>query len=259
MATALSAIAGGVGQILGRTLLIQMGTTPPTPLAVLDVVKDEIIDYEAEISEHPVEEGQEISDHVQLKNPTIRLKGVISNTPLDLSIAIANLASGTLAAITSSQARQNLLNTGVSQAVGILGSALQGNAGNLTADAYSGAVDAISRVILLNAYQAKMPFSVITKRQRFDNVVIKRLTFPRNEETGYALAFEMEIKQIRIVKTPKATPNQVTESLTPTASSATDLGSQSTQQASPQAAQAVKNSSLGDLDIVTSKSPGFFA
>jgi hypothetical protein len=260
MATALSSIANGVGQILGRTMMIQLNTSNgiPVPLAILDVVKDEVVTYDAEVSDHPVESGPEISDHIQLKNPTIRLKGIMSSTPLDLSVALANIAAGTIAAITSSQARANLLNSGISEGVGIAGSALQGSAGNLAANAFSGAVDAVSRTILINAFQAKTPFMLVTRRMSYKNVVIQRLSFPRNEETGYALAFEMDIKQLRIVSPLKVQKTQLAENVINGGASSTNIGSQSTQLVSPQTIQAVQSSPLGSLQEAFAKSPNFF-
>jgi len=225
-------------------MLLQPNTATgiPVPLAVLDVVKDEAVDYDADVTEHPVEEGPEVGDHIQLLNPIVRLKGTISSTPLDLSVAIANVAAGALSAITSSQARSNLLNSGFSQGVGLIGAALQGNAGNLAANAFSGAVDAVSRTILIAVYQNKVPFTLVTKRQTYPNVVIKKLRFPRNEETGYALDFEMDIKQIKIVSTLTVQKQSLAESIISTASSIIGLGSQSTQAASPQIASAVAGS-----------------
>ncbi|CAM6004895.1 unnamed protein product [Sphagnum balticum] len=202
-------------------------TGTPIPLAVLDIVKEESVDYDADVTEHPVESGPEVTDHIQLLNPTIRLKGTISNTPLDLSVAIANIAAGATIAVqsTSSQARSNLLNSGLSQGVGILGSALQGNAGNIASSGLAGSVDAISRTILLYVFQAKTPFTLVTRRQTYPNVVIKKLRFPRNEETGYALDFEMDIKQLTIVNPSQVSKTQLAEDQIPGGSSSTNLGS----------------------------------
>lgn len=256
----LGGLASGVGQILGRTMFLQMNTSTgiPIPLAVLDVVKDEVVEYDAEISEHPVEAGTEVGDHFQRKNPTIRLKGTISSTPLDLSVAVANIAAGGLAAISSAQARSNLLNSAMSQGTGILGAALQGNASNIASNAFAGAVDAISRTILLNAFETGSPFTIVTKRQRYDNVLIKKLTFPRNEETGYALDFEMDIKQIRIVSPLKVQKSQVSEDVISSGSSSTNLGSQSTQLASSQMQSAVKTSPFSLSPGMSTKFPGAF-
>jgi hypothetical protein len=206
-----------------------------------------------------VEYGPEIGDHQQQKNPIIRLKGTISSTPLDLSVAVANVAAGAIAAITSSQARSNLLNSAVTEATGIAGAALQGNASNIGANALSGAVDAVSRTILINAYQSSMPFSLLTRRMRYDNVIIKRLRFPRDDNTGYALEFEIDIKQITIVTPLQVQKGILDESVIPFASSSTSLGNQSTQLASPQVASAVQGSTLGSYPIMNSKFPGVFS
>lgn len=257
----LQTLAAGASQILGRTMFVQFNTATgiPIPLAVLDVVKTENIEYSAEISDHPVEEGPEVSDHIQLHNPTIRLKGTISATPLDLSVAIANFAAGGIAAATSSQVRSNILNSGISQGLGILGSALQGNAGNLAAQGFSGAVDVVSRAILTYCYENKTPFTIMTRRQRFDNVAIKRLSFPREEETGFALEFEIEIRQMRIVSALKVQKTSLSEDVISSASSSTSLGSQTTQVVDDQVASSVKGSPVSGVPSVGTKFPGAFA
>ena len=261
MGLSLGSLGVGIGQILSRTVFIQPNGPAgiPIPLAVLDVVKNEVVDYDAEVSEHGVEEGPEVSDHVQLHNVTLRLKGTISSTPLDLSVAIANLAAGAYAAVTDNQARSNLLNSGFSQSIGMVGAALQGNAGNVGASAFSGAVDAVSRTILIAVWQARMPFTIVTKRQTYPNMIIKRLSFPRDQETGYALDFEMDIKQMRIVSTLKVQKNSVGEDVISTASSSTGLGSQSTSEANSQIQSQVQQSSLGQAPGMSTKFPGVFA
>jgi len=248
------------GQVLERTFLIQASNSPigiPIPLAVLDVVKEEHPEFSADVTEHPVEQGPEVSDHIQLRSPTLRLRGKISNTPLDIAPAVANLLSSGIAAITSSQARTNLLNTGISQGIGIVGAAMQGKAADPVAAGIAGAQDSIARTALLAAFQNQQPFDVVTKRQTFTNMVIRSLRFPRSEETGYALEFDMELKQLVIV-TPQTVPiKQLSEDVIPSASSVTSLGAQSTQAANTQVVAAVKGSSLSSNAAVAAKSPGF--
>jgi hypothetical protein len=253
--SSVSSLASGIGAILGRTMFLQTisSTGIPVPLCVLDVVENEDVEYRAEVSEHPVEVGPEVGDHRQLKNPTVRLKGKISSTPLDLSVAIANIATSGIAAITDSQARSNLLNSGLSQGVGLAGAALQGKSGNIGAAAFTGAVDATSRTIMIYCYTNNTPFSVLTKRQRFDNCVIERLRFPRDLETGFALEFEIDIKQIKLVKSTTVQKTQLDESVISGGASVSNLGSQSTSAATPQVSSAVGSSSLSSAPGVSSK------
>lgn len=232
----LGVLASGVGQVLSRTMFLQTNTATgiPIPLCVLDVVKSEAVDYDKEISEHPVEAGTETGDHQQIKNVVIRLKGTISSTPLDLSVAVANIAAGAYASFTTAQARSNLLNSAVSQTQGLVGAALQGNASDVASSAFAASVDAVSRTILIAAFEQTLPFTVITRRQRFDNVIIKKLSFPRDESTGYALAFEIDIKQIRIVSPLTVQKGSVAENVISTAAGSTNLGSQATNLTSTQ-------------------------
>ena len=152
--------------------MIQTQTSNGIPklLVVLDTVTDEEPEFTADVTQHAVEKGPEVSDHIQLKNPTLMLRGKVSNTPLDLSVSIGNVLAGGIAAATDSQARSNLLNTGLSQGASLLGGALQGKVSNPLAAGVAGAMDAISRTIFLAAYTNKTPFNVVTKRQTYTNM-----------------------------------------------------------------------------------------
>ncbi|MCG7779273.1 phage baseplate protein [Lelliottia amnigena] len=51
---------------------------------VFDAVPSIGIKRQAEVTSYPVENGAEVSDHVQIKNNTFKLSGIISETPLRL-------------------------------------------------------------------------------------------------------------------------------------------------------------------------------
>ena len=51
---------------------------------VFDAVTDTGIRRQAEITSYPVESGAEVSDHVQIKNNTFKLSGIITETPVRL-------------------------------------------------------------------------------------------------------------------------------------------------------------------------------
>ena len=51
---------------------------------VFDAVTDTGIRRQADITSYPVESGAEVSDHVQIKNNTFKLSGIISETPVRL-------------------------------------------------------------------------------------------------------------------------------------------------------------------------------
>lgn len=242
----LASLKQGVGSILQRTYLLQTATPDGIPrlLVVMDTVNEEDPEYTADVTQHAVEQGPEVSDHIQLKNPTLTLKGKISNTPLDLSGAVANLLASGISTITSAQARSNILNTGLPQAAAIGGAALQGNAGDIASSGLAGAADAIARTALLAAYQGKLPFDVITRRQRYPGMVIQRLRFPRNNATGYALDVEIDMIALRVVSPLQVQLTQLDESVISTGTPSSDLGGQTTRQVSDQAAGSINGSWL---------------
>jgi hypothetical protein len=48
---------------------------------VIDAVLEEVHALEAQVTEHPVESGRSVVDHVQVLSDSLRLEGIISNTP----------------------------------------------------------------------------------------------------------------------------------------------------------------------------------
>lgn len=234
--------------LLQRTFLIQSNTPTGIPriLCVFDAVLEEAPQYSADVTQHPVEEGPEVSDHIQLKNPTLRIVGTISNSPIDLQTTIGNLLAGGTAFFTSSQFRSNILNSGIGVAAPIIGAKLLKNASNAAArgTALAGAADALARNILLNAYEQKQPFDVMTKRQKYSNMVIQSMKFPRDTRTGYQLVFELEMIALRIVTPISVQINTVAENVTSSATSKASLGGQSTKEISSQATSQVNGSWL---------------
>jgi len=243
----LEALAGPIASaVLQRTYLLEKGTFNfiPRVLIVFDTVDEEDPEFSAEVTEHPVEEGPEVSDHIQLKNPDLTIRGTISNTPTDLSVAIANIISGGIGAVTSSMFRANFINTGIQQFASLAGAALMG--GGLSAgSALAAAEDAIARSILLDAWQRKARFDVVTKRQKYEQMVIQKLRFPRNKDTGFQLYYELDLKHIRTVQPLfGALLSTVAEDVVPSASSDTNLGSQAASGVSSQTSDAASGSWL---------------
>lgn len=71
----------------------------PTPATIdvleLDASVSEEHGFEADVTEHPVEKGANITDHVRQKPRTVRITGIVSNTPLpSFTAPLANLGAG---------------------------------------------------------------------------------------------------------------------------------------------------------------------
>lgn len=228
MANITALIGQGVQAATQRTYMFASAQTSPIGipiiLACFDAILEENPEYTAEVTEHPTESGPEVTDHIQLKNPTLKLKGMISNSPLDLSVSISNTLAAGIDLATSAQARINLLNTGLSQSAGILGALMQGTA--TTGQALTGAADAIARTILITAFQTKQIVDILTKRQRYPNMAIKRISFPRDQNTGYQVVFEIDLVQVLIVSPFNNIISALAETIINAAVETTILGAQ---------------------------------
>lgn len=243
-------IASAGRAALTRTYLLERKTfnNIPSILMVFDAVTSEDPTFEADVTEVPVEEGKEVTDHIQLKNPRLTLQGVVSQTPLDLQVTIGNLVGGSVEAATSSQFRQNLLNTGLQQASGVASAALLGQAANPLTGAAGGLADAIARSLLLSAYERKARFDVVTKRQRYSSMVIQKMQFPYATDTGNQLRFILEMKQVRIVAPFQVQIDTVSEDTVTSAVGKTDLGTQAKAGLSGNTEEAANQSVLAAID-----------
>ena len=194
---------------LGRTFLLENTAFGiPSLVLVFDVVESEVPEFTSNVTLVPVEDNQpEITDHVQIRNPTLNLIGSISESPIDLSVQIANLAAGALQLATSSQARGNFLDSGLATTAGAVGGDLL--AGGSLGSVAGGALDILARNIILSAYERAARFTIVTRRQQFENMIIKKISFPRDRNTGRQTIFNIEFQQIRVVSPIQATVSTV--------------------------------------------------
>lgn len=248
-----TALEGAGTALLQRTYMIQTRTLSGVPvlLCVFDCVTSEQPTYIADVTQHPVESGTEVTDHIQLKNPTLKIVGTISNTPIDLSTTVGNLISSAQGLLTSSAFRTNALNSGLQQGASIAGASLLGAASgsapsfkSIAGAAAGAAADALARAALISAYQNKAIFDVVTKRQRYTSMAIQSLSFPKDTNTGMQVVFELDLVQVRIITTSSVALSSVAEGVNTSALPKTDLGSQATSGVSSQASNAVNGSAM---------------
>ena len=170
---------------LGRSFLIEKRPDGvPRVIIIFDAITSEIPEFQADVTLIPTESGQELTDHIQIRNPTLKMDGTISETPIDLEVQALNLAGGGLDAITNNQQRTNFLNAGLGSIGGVAGASLLGNSASPFADAGSGLTDTIARTSMLSAYERRAIFTVVTRRQQYENTVIQSMTFPKTTDTG---------------------------------------------------------------------------
>lgn len=127
----------------------------------------------SDITEHPVEEGFNVSDHIRQKPPTLTLTGIISNTPL------------------SSEQAQRVVSAGGGVTVTTKASAARPEgATGYAQKAYSE----------LRSLAVGQLVRVVTATRTYENMAIADITVPRDPRTGDALFFQIQLRQVRIVQ-----------------------------------------------------------
>lgn len=145
---------------------------------ILDVDCSVSESYEApaEVAEHAVERGANVSDHVRPGGQTITLQAVVSNTPTE---------TRTFGADGATMEWQSTSTAG-------------GSARTLAASQDFDRVRAVDEQ-LLALHGAGTVLAVSTSlRQTVEDCVIQRYAPTRDAETGNVLAFTLELRKVRI-------------------------------------------------------------
>lgn len=139
----------------------------------LDLVESESHSLTAEVTEHPVESGSDVSDNVRNKPRELTLtNAIVSDTPIGV------VAKDPSRSPTSGQPLPSK--------------------------------DAFAR--LEKIYEAREPVTIVTNLKKYDNMVMDQLTIPVDRKSAKALNFIAHFKQIRIVLNRRVTvavPNLV--------------------------------------------------
>lgn len=134
----------------------------------IDVAELEEHVFENEITEHPVESGSDITDHVRARAITVTVDGVVSDTPF-----------GALA-----KRRDELVIVG-------------GEAFAKPSE------EAFARLLEIN--DTREPITIETSLRTYTDMVLESFRAPRNAGTGDALRFSATFKQIRLVTNERTT------------------------------------------------------
>lgn len=174
--------------------------TQPTKVGTvtLDASLRETHTRSAVITDHPVEEGPNISDHIRAEPPKLQMDGIVSNTPINRT-----------------QRRRVVEAFGVEFETSALDDQRQGAAGYAEA--------AYAKLEELHATGAV--FTVVTQIRTYDNMAFESLVVPRDAKTGDAVNFSATLKQVIVVKNkttrkvvskePRAQPRNKTGTQTP--------------------------------------------
>lgn len=192
----------------------------------------------ATVTEHPVESGSNITDHIRPEPVQLAVTGIITNSPI------------------GTRQTQRVINAG---------GAVVGVAASLIAEQAQNAVNAAALITTLltapktsigyaetawkklEGYrQTAKPIRVVTRDRTYESMAMLSLTVPKTAKTGDALEFSATFKEVRIVEN-RTTRRVVAKA--PKSHKKTDTGKQPTAKQTPERYRSILDSTTGDESI----------
>ena len=162
--------------------------TGPTLIGdlALDCTVTETHTATSTVTEHPVESGAKITDHIRPDPVQLSITGIVSDTPIGSRQVQRSIAVGG-ASVQVTQQEPPTSTTGYGRAAWAK-------------------LDAIRT--------AAKPVKVVTRDKTYENMALVSLSVPKESKTGGALYFTAQFKQIRIVynRTTKVVVAKATKS-----------------------------------------------
>ena len=155
-------------------------------LLKIDATKAEEHSFKAKATQHEVEDGANISDHVIKTGRTITINGLISDDPISIAAAVV----GNIAGIAGSLV-EGIGGAVATGAVSKLGSELLSNGAKPSKDALD---------ILEYIYEESIPLMITTSIKTYTNMIMEDLSIPRNIKNANSLEFKAVFREARIIE-----------------------------------------------------------
>ncbi len=152
----------------------------------LDASVSETHSRKSKISTNEIEDGSQINDHITLDPETLTIEGVISEAPLSLAQALANVATTAAGGALGGKAGA-LATAGIASL-----------SSNLLKTSQNPSVDALFK--LEELWNERIPFVVVTGLKTYKNMVIESISIPRSKDIGKSLRFTVSLMQLKIVR-----------------------------------------------------------
>lgn len=135
----------------------------------------------SQLTKSPVDNGSELSDHINLENKQVSLECIVVKNPFNFfSSALSTVASATLGT--------NPFTAGLAASLG----GLLLRSSNRVEDSY---------LLLNQLWENRVPFTVVAGFEIYTNVVILKLSIPENSKTKNAVKFNLTLEQIKFATT----------------------------------------------------------
>ena len=179
--------------------------TGSTAMIFLDATLKENFDAQTEVTNHPIEDGADISDHVILKPLRLVIDGIISETPFTIegqklgfatsvAASIGQNVGGAIGGLAAGFAAAKSL-AGVLQPKSITGAEVQQDEDfkNIPSE-NSRLRDAVNE--FLNMRQAKQVVSIVTGLKQYKNFILVSFSVSRDQSTGQSINLHLEFQEI---------------------------------------------------------------
>lgn len=154
---------------------------------MLDASISETHSNSAQISDHQVERGPNVTDNIRILPKRLNIEAMVTNTPVAVPVDMTQLGS--------SYDYKTIIDMGAAGG----GEFLAGR--TYKALAFTDAVDRVGQVyaVLLNAQQNGAIFTITTSLVDYQNMAMAGMSVPRSADLGNVLRFTMDFQEMRFV------------------------------------------------------------
>ena len=189
---------------------------------VFDAIVKELIELNADLTRHPIEDRSDITDHVRVHPERISIDAIISDTPVSLERAFAGGVAGYASAVVTKAAK----------------SAIPGIGGSAAGALASVGIFTVAKRIFDDNARAKSGYASITEIWKnrvlidvqtgltlYRDMVITRLSSLRTYTNGNTFEFSMTIEKVKRVEV-KGSTQALDKSIFHSGKPQVDLGAQ---------------------------------
>ncbi len=141
-----------------------------------DAILSEVHQMTAEATQHEIEDGSDIHDHIINRGRTLTIEGLISDDPI--TVLQTGIIGRTIATATPGFLRTKI------------GYGISGSKGKPSKAAF----DSFNEI-----YDNKISVTILTGLKQYENMVMEDFNVPRSSKTIRSLEFTATFRQIRIV------------------------------------------------------------
>lgn len=176
-----------------QTQILRTVGSQVTPL-ILDGTVKEVFTATAEATQHPVEDGADVTDHVIIRPDGLSISGIITETPFG---GLSDLIKASGATVASA----------IGGALGPFGGAVGAIAGAAGGKSLAGSIfGSTDRVLsavckeFVNLRDARQPVDIQTGLQLYSGYIFVSFTATRDQKTGGSINVDLEFKELILVE-----------------------------------------------------------